>query len=158
MSCLARCVLASVAAGVLLVGHPGTYAAQQPTSGEQEVHYKCDTTGVQLEGVLTTRTFYGPPGFGETPAKDAREKALILKLPKPITVDPIDDVKAHKGSCWGDFPHLAAVQLFIFPEEKAADARKLVGKEVVATGTLREGDAPSEHTKVIMEVKAVDPK
>lgn len=110
----------------------------------------------RLLGVLTARTFYGPPGFGETPAKDTREKALILKLSKPITVDPIDDVKAR--SCFGDFPHLATVQLFIFPEEKAADARKLVGKEVVATGTLREGDAPSEHTKVIMEVKAVDPK
>ena len=114
--------------------------------------------GGSARGGLTTRTFYGPPGFGETPAKDAREKTLILKLAKPITVDPIENVKANKGSCWGDFPHLRAVQLFISPQEKAADARKLVGKQVVAVGTLREGDAPSEHTKVIMEVKTVDPK
>lgn len=111
---------------------------------------------MQLGGVLTARTFYGPPGFGETPAQGAREKALVLKLPKPITVDPTDDVKAR--SCMGDFPHLAAVQPFIFPEAKVADARKLLGKEVVATGTLREGDAPSQHTKVILEVKTVEPK
>jgi len=83
------------------------------------------------------------------------KKTLILKLAKPITVDPIENVKANKGSCWGDFPHLRAVQLFISPQEKAADARKLVGKQVVAVGTLREGNAPSEHTKVIMEVRTV---
>jgi hypothetical protein len=149
----AKCMLAAVVGCALFLGCSGTCAAQQRS---QEEHFKCDTAGVQLQGVLTARTFYGPPGFGETPAQDAREKALILKLPKPITVDPIEDVKAQ--SCWGNFPHLAAVQLFIFPEAKLADARKLVGKEVVATGTLREGDAPSEHTKVILEVKAVEPK
>jgi hypothetical protein len=160
LSYLARCIFVAVAAGAFFLGQPGTSAAQEnTTSGQQpESHYKCDTQGVQLEGLLTTRTFYGPPGFGETPAKDAREKTLILKLAKPITVDPIDNVKANKGSCWGDFPHLRAVQLFISPQDKAADARKLVGKQVVAVGTLREGDAPSEHTKVIMEVKTVDPK
>ena len=159
MSCFARCALAAVVGGALLAAQAGICVAQQNTpGGQQEPHYKCDTGGVQLEGMLTARTFYGPPGFGETPSKDSREKVLILKLAKPITVDPIADVQANKGSCWGDFPHLAAVQLFIFPKEKAADARKLIGKEVVATGTLREGDAPSEHTKVIMEVKTVGPK
>ena len=153
MNSSAKCMLAAVVGGALLLGHSGTCAAQQHS---QEEHFKCDTPGVQLQGELTTRTFYGPPGFGETPAQDAREKALILKLPKAITVDPIEDVKAR--SCWGAFPHLASIQLFIFPEAKLTDARKLVGKEVVATGTLREGDAPSEHTKVIMEVKTVEPK
>jgi hypothetical protein len=108
--------------------------------------------------LLTARTFYAPPGFGETPAKDAREKALILKLAKPITVDPIEDVKANKRSCWGDFPHVRAIQLFILPQEKAKDSRKLVGKQVIAVGTLREGDALSKHTKVIMEVTAIEPK
>jgi hypothetical protein len=151
--------LAAVVGGVLLAAQAGICVAQQNApGGQQEPHYKCDTDGVQLEGRLTARTFYGPPGFGETPSKDAREKVLILKLAKPITVDPIADVKANKGSCWGDFPHLAAVQLFIFPEAKLADAQKLVGKVVVVVGTLREGDAPSQHTKVIMEAKTVDPK
>ena len=159
MSYLARCTFVAVAAGGFFLGQPGTSAAQEnTTSGQQlESHYKCDTQGVQLEGLLTTHTFYGPPGFGETPAKDAREKTLILKLAKPITVDPIENVKANKGSCWGRFPHLRAVQLFISPQE-ATDARKLVGKQVVAVGTLREGDAPGEHTKVILEVKTVYPK
>ena len=159
MSCFARCALSAVVGSVLLVAQLGVCVAQQNTpEGQQEPHHKCDTDGVQLAGILTARIFYGPPGFGETPSEDTRDKVLILKLAKPITVVPIANVEANKGSCWGDFSHLAAVQLFIFPEAKLADARKLVGKEVVAIGTLREGDAPSEHTKVIMEVKAVDLK
>ena len=159
MSYLARCTFFAVAASAFFLGHPGTCVAQQNTiSGQQpESHYKCDTQGVQLEGLLTSRTFYGPPGFGETPAKDAREKTFILKLPKPITVDPIENVDAHKGSCFGNFPHVREVQLFV-PQAKATETRKLVGKRVVSVGTLREGDAPGEHTEVIMEVTTVDPK
>ena len=42
-----------------------------------------------LEGMLTQRTFYGPPGFGETPAKDAREKVYLLKLGRLVTMTPI---------------------------------------------------------------------
>jgi hypothetical protein len=100
---LARCALAAVFAGALLAARPGICVAQQNTAvGQQEPHYKCDTEGVQLEGTLTERTFYGPPEFGETPSKDAREKFLILKLPKPTTVDPIPDEKAR--SCLGDLP------------------------------------------------------
>jgi hypothetical protein len=144
-----------------LLGHQSSRCFAQERAGksqQQEPHYNCDTPGVQLEGTLTQRTFYGPPGFGETPAKDAREKVLILKLAKPITVDPVENVKANQGSCWAAFPHLKEIQLFVFPAEKVSQARKLVGKTAVATGTLHEGDAPSEHTKVVMDVKTIDSK
>jgi hypothetical protein len=152
--------LAATLGVVLFMGHPGARAVQQKTesAAESEPHYKCDTDGVGLEGTLTERTFYGPPGFGETPAKDARERVLILRLPKPVTIDPIEDVKANNGTCWSSFPNLKAIQLLILPLEKATDARKLVGKTVVVVGRLQEGDAPSEHTKVTMDVKKLDPK
>lgn len=150
--------LAGIMVSTVFLGRPSTCRAQQKVAirGFQEIHYRCDTEGIQLKGVLTARTFYGPPGFGETPEKDAREKVLILKLTQPITVDPITD-ESNK-SCWSDFPHLRKIQLFIFPSKRVANARKLVGKIVTAVGTLREGDAPSEHTKVIMEVKTLQPK
>jgi hypothetical protein len=67
-------------------------------------------------------------------------------------------VGANKSSCWGDFPNITKVQLFVFPSDKAGEARKLVGKMVVAEGKLHEGDAPSEHTKVVMDVSTVNPK
>jgi hypothetical protein len=58
----------------------------------------------------------------------------------------------------GDFPNITKVQLFVFPPDKAGEARKLVGKMVVAEGKLHEGDGPSEHTKVVMDVSTVNPK
>jgi len=142
----------------LFAGYPKISAAQAMKAAISEQHYNCDTDGVRLEGLLTERTFYGPPGFGETPAKDAREKQLILKLEKPITVDRLKDVGTNKGSCWGNFPHVTKVQLFVFPADKAGEVQKLVGKMVVAEGKLQEGDAPSEHTKVVMDVSTVNPK
>ena len=72
--CSSAAVLALVAGAVAFMSHPENRAfAQQPAGGKEAI-YKCDTPGIQLEGTLTRRTFYGPPGFGETPAKDAREK------------------------------------------------------------------------------------
>lgn len=157
MRCFTKYDLIACLWGALFLTAPMSYAGtQRAEPGRRgKAHLRCDTPGVQLSGTLTTRTFFGPPGFGETPTKDARERVLILRLPVPITVDPADKLDPRKGSCWGAVPHLAAVQLFIFPEKKLASARKLIGKEVIASGTLREGDAPSEHTKIIMEVRTL---
>jgi hypothetical protein len=136
------------------MGHPENCARAQQ-AGVKEAIYKCDTPGIELEGMLTQRTFYGPPGFGETPAKDAREKVYLLKLERPVTMTPIDDPKAK--TCWDAFPHVREVQLFIAPGSKM-DTSRLLGKAVLATGIIRESDAPSEHTKVTMDVKTLQAK
>lgn len=148
-------VLALVVGAVVFMGHPESRALAQQQAGAKEAIYKCDTPGIQLEGLLTQRTFYGRPGFGETPAKDAREKVYLLKLRRPVTMTPIDDPKAK--TCWDAFPHVREVQLFIPPESKI-DASGFLGKTVLATGTIRESDAPSEHTKVTMDVKTLQGK
>jgi hypothetical protein len=137
------------------MSHPENRVRAQQRAGAKEAIYKCDTPGIQLEGMLTQRTFYGPPGFGETPAKDAREKVYLLKLGRPVTMNPIDDPKAK--TCWDAFHHVREVQLFI-PYESKMDASKLLGKAVLAAGTIRESDAPSEHTKVTMDVKTLQAK
>ena len=153
--CSSSAVLALVVGAVVFMGHPENRACAQQQAGVKEAIYKCDTPGIQLEGVLTQRTFYGPPGYGETPTKDAREKVYLLKLGRPVTMTPIDDPKAK--TCWDAFPHVREVQLFIAPESKM-NASGLLGKTVVATGTIRESDAPSEHTKVTMDVKTLQGK
>jgi hypothetical protein len=68
---------------------------------------------------------------------------------------PIDDPKAK--TCWDAFPHVREVQLFIPPESKI-NASGLLGKVVLTSGTIRESDAPSEHTKVTMDVKTLQAK
>ena len=62
MNCFAGCALAAVVGGVLLVAQLGVCVAQNTP---EEPHYKCDTDGVQLEGmadgadVLRTAWFRG---------------------------------------------------------------------------------------------------
>ncbi len=140
----------------LLAGYLGACAAQQErvTHGEQELSYKCDTAGVQLEGVLIERMSYGPPGFGETPAKDLKDKVLVLRLARPITVEPLQDAEAKNSTSLNTIQHVSQVQLF-FPGTQAAEARKLLGKKVVAVGTLNEAVAPRQYTDVTMDVKTV---
>ncbi len=153
--CSSAAVLALVVGAVVFMGHPEYRVRAQQQAGAKEATYKCDTPGIQLEGMLTQRMFYGPPGFGETPAKDAREKVYLLKLERPVTMNPIDYPKAK--TCWDAFPHVREVQLFIASENKM-NAGRLVGKAVLANGTIRESDAPSEHTKVTMDVKSLQGK
>jgi hypothetical protein len=85
---VAMCALVLVAGAVVFMRHPQNHVhAQQKTgTGIEEAVYKCDTPGIRLEGTLIARMFYGPPGFGETPAKDLHDRVLVLKLAKPITV------------------------------------------------------------------------
>ncbi len=125
-------------------------AGSQSTASGNESVYKYDTRGIKLEGHLIERTFFGPPGFGETPAKDARERVLVLKLNTPITVEPVKIVDPEDIA-----RHIAEVQLFFLPRNRATEARKLLGKTVVVVGTMNEATAPSEHLKVSMSVETI---
>ncbi len=134
-----------------------SYSSQMETGRmEHEAVYKCETKGVQLKGRLTERTFYGPPGFGETPTRDIREKALILRLAEPITAEPADNAEARDSTCLEVYRNVREVQLW--SHSLALNARKLLGKIVVAVGTLDEDPAPSMHTNVTMEVDSIRPR
>ena len=132
--------------------------AQQPTGTrtEHEAVYRCDTPGIQLEGTLAERMFYGPPGFGETPAKDLHDKVLVLKLANPITVEPIHNAEAKNSTSLSTLKHVRQIQLFFGDSRSSeADARKLLGRHVVAVGSLKEATVPRQYTDVTMDVKAL---
>ncbi|MBZ5644615.1 MAG: DUF4431 domain-containing protein [Acidobacteriia bacterium] len=114
---------------------------------------KCQTDGVRLEGKLTDRTFYGPPGLG----KDTHEKAFLLDLISPITVEPSDSATADGSTCSRTFRHVRQVQLFFDPS-KNSEAQKILGKVVAAVGLLDEAHLPSQHTDVIMDVETLSAK
>lgn len=159
--CLAVVVLALVVGTIVFMGYPENHvrAQQQTGTGVDEAIYKCDTPGIQLEGTLTQRTFYGPPGFGETPAKDLHDKVLVLKLAKPITVAPIEGAEAKNSTNLSTFKHVRQIQLFFGGSRSAeTDARKLLDKSVVAVGNLDEATAPRQYTEVTMDVKTLQAK
>jgi len=149
-----------LAVGGLAFANGITFASKPQSSNTKapERIFKFDTPNVKLEGTLSERVFYGPPGFGETPDKDAREKVFVLTLEQPITAVPIEDAETKGSSSLSIHRNVRAVQLFIFPSAKREQARMLIGKTVVAIGTLDEATAPSEHLEVSMRVEALNPK
>ncbi len=82
-----KCLFATMGVAVLLIFHLGICAAQQKTASGSSSSYRYDTPGIRLEGILTERKVYGPPGYGETPAKDECNTILVLKLPHAINVE-----------------------------------------------------------------------
>lgn len=125
------------------------------TTPASSYHY--DLPDMRLEGTLNERKVYGPPGYGETPAKDERTTILILKLPNAITVEPLADAKGKDSPSLDTARHIHEIQLFI-GRSRIAETRKLLGKEVVAVGTLNEAVAPSQYTKVWLDTRTLTAK
>ena len=154
MSCVARCVLASLVASALAIGCPDASLAQQKAGARFEASYKYDKPGVQLDGVLTERKVYGPPGYGETPAKDTRTTILVLKLARPISVEPPPNAEANGSANLDGAKNVREVQLFI-SHSLSLNSKELVGRSVAVTGTLNESITASQYTKVWLEVKTL---
>jgi len=159
LSCFVKYFLITVTGSALFLGHPGSCVVQQKNTRrpEHEAIYKYETPGVQLEGTLIKRKVYGPPGYGETPAKDVRATILVLKLSHGISVKPAVNAEATGSASLDTAKNIREVQLFINTSQKM-DARKLVGRVVTATGTLNESITASQYTKVYLDVKTLDPK
>jgi hypothetical protein len=121
----------------------------------QQPSYRYDTAGITLQGTLIERKVYGPPGYGETPAQDAHETILILKLRRPISVEPAANADGSGTPNLDPVNNVREVQLFI-SRSQAADPRKFLGATVIATGTLNESITASQRTKVWLDVKAIN--
>ena len=149
--------LAALGAAALFMGHLGACAAQQKVASGTAPVYQYDSAGIRLEGTLTERKVYGPPGYGETPAKDERDTILVLKLSQAISVQPTANAQANGSASLDPQKNVQEVQLFV-DRSQTAEAHKLLGKVVVAVGTLNEAAAPSQYTKVWLDTKTLNPK
>lgn len=99
---------------------------------------------VTLTGTITRQMGYGPPGFGEDPAHDAKERYWRLDLEKPICTngsgkdDP--NMQAEKN-----IRHLEIVYMNGYPT-----GGNWVGHRVSITGTLFHGFTGHHHTRVLI--------
>jgi hypothetical protein len=154
-----RRILVGVTLLVLFMGCRTDCFAQQKAAVKtiHKLIYRYDTPGIHLEGRLVSRKVYGPPGYGETPAEDARNTILILKLSHAITVKPLPDAKAKNSSSLGTAANIHEVQLFVYRID-TAEVHKSIGKIVVVVGTLHEAVAPSQYTKVSLDLDTLSLK
>lgn len=102
---------------------------------------------VSLKGTLVRKTFPGPPNYESVSKGDAAETYWLLRLAQPICVD----ANTKEPDLGGPHTDLRLIQLVVKPQvykNKAA----LVGKSVVASGTLFEAITGHHHTPVLLTV------
>ncbi|CAN5187742.1 hypothetical protein BH11PSE11_BH11PSE11_19770 [soil metagenome] len=102
---------------------------------------------VSLEGRVSLRKFYGPPGYGESPKTDARETQAVLILDKPVCTlaGQEDYAEAETGQKQITLGGAAGIKLAAFS-----------GKRVVARGTLFHAHTGHHHTPVLLSVQTIE--
>jgi hypothetical protein len=146
---------AAAVGGVIFLFNPQLNNAQQKGSNaaKQQRCLQYDTPGVQLTGTLRTRKVFGPPGYGETPARDQRTTILILKFKHSVCVDPTADAETARSANLDHADNVREMQLFM-NESQAAIARRLNGRAVAVNGTLNESITAGQYTKVWLDAKS----
>jgi hypothetical protein len=102
---------------------------------------------VKVEGKLTRKTFPGPPNYESVRKGDRPETYWLLDLERPVCID--QDPKNTDFN--GAQKDIRLVQLVIDPEMYKEHAG-LIGKRVVATGTLFGAITGHHHTPVLLNV------
>jgi hypothetical protein len=110
----------------------------------KQVHYEPEK--VALTGKVVLRTFYGPPGYGESPKTDSRESQYILLLDRSIDVLGSPDFEAEHG--------VKQITLVVF-DFKSTPVRPWLHKRVTIEGKLFHAISGHHHTRVLIEVSTI---
>lgn len=108
-----------------------------------------DPHGVTITGVLEERTYPGPPGYGETPEQDVREKGYYVVPDQPLcTLSDGEYNDARRG--------VELVQM-VFVNGRDAAARPFLGRRVAATGALFVAVWGHHHAPILLRVQRIVP-
>jgi hypothetical protein len=104
-----------------------------------------------LSGTVFSRIYFGPPGYGETPAQDARERAVLLLLDAPICVTASAHPEADNNSFERNviLIQLAAVHV------KQELLERAQGQRVTVRGALYHALTGHHRTPVLVDVYSV---
>jgi hypothetical protein len=110
-----------------------------------------EPTVVQLTGTVTRKTFPGPPNYESIKRGDQPETYWLLELQRPACVD-----HGNPGNLTDQAKKdIRRIQLVFSGKDAYAKYQRLLGKRVVATGTLY-GSATGHHkTPVLLQVNTL---
>lgn len=95
-----------------------------------------------LVGTVTAETFYGPPGYGESPGTDSKERQAILHLAHPLCTIGSDEDPAERDQ----------VRVTLVPIDNLS-LREFVGKMVTVRGSLFHAITGHHHTEVLIAIR-----
>ncbi len=111
--------------------------------------FKYEPEIVRLYGRVVEKTFYGPPGYGENPKADSKEKQYILILKTPIEVDSNVENQIEKNV------HEVTIVALDFTK---IPVKKYINKSVMVEGTLFHGFTGHHNTTILITVSKLIPQ
>jgi hypothetical protein len=102
-------------------------------------------TDTTLTGRLASREYYGPPGFGEHPATDRRERQVVLMLDKPLCVERSADGydEAERGQ----------ISVTMVPMGAELQLSTYLNRHVRVQGKLFHASTGHHHTPLLLELE-----
>ena len=108
---------------------------------------------VTIQGSVSLKPAFGPPGFGEDPKHDAREDYLALILDSSVCVAA--GPKPHNDDVAED--NIRTMQLVFSSGEAFQHAKQWSGKQISVTGSLYHEFTGHHHTTVLLKVNEIGP-
>ena len=107
-----------------------------------------DDSSITLSGTVFSRIYFGPPGYGENPASDAREGALLLLLDAPICVKESSHPELDNNAFEGNVILIQLAAVHVDP----SSLKRAEGKRATVRGSLYHRLTGHHRTPVLMDV------
>lgn len=129
-------------------GNPKSGQEELTAMPENALEYNYEPEISTLSGTLTSRIYWGPPGYGEDTTVDEKEQAYILVLSKGI------DMKAPKKDLSDGYNAAIhnVMKVQIVPQNLIDE---YLNKPVTVTGTLFGAQTGHHHSDVLMDLKTI---
>jgi Domain of unknown function (DUF4431) len=106
---------------------------------------------ITIQGTVSLKSAYGPPGFGEDPKHDAREDYLALTLDAPVCMKASSEPHTDDVS----ETQIKATQLVFRNGEAFKQTKQWIGKRMSVIGSLFHGITGHHHTTVLLKMKEI---
>jgi hypothetical protein len=101
-----------------------------------------------IHGTLSSKVYWGPPGYGEDTTADEKENVYLLVLEKGINIQaPKKDLSDGYNAAINNVMQLQLLN------QQSLDA--YLNKNVTITGTLFGAQTGHHHTDVLLDVKTI---
>lgn len=126
--------------------------AKTTTDANQREYYYSDKA-VNLKGTLKIESYYGPPGYGETPEIDTRQECYVLHLDHSINLNA-EVSNNQEGEFERTLLNVEKIQL------TASDIKlgNFVNKHIQVSGSFFPAHTGYHRTDVLMDVSKVNSK
>ena len=133
-------------AALVLAFHASAIAAAPAIHPAVEPSSSClsfDDPSISLSGTIFSRIYFGPPGYGLSPQRDVRERAMLLLLDAPLCVQ-----ENSQGSFEGNVIVVQLAAVSVSPNIFA----NAEGHRVTVRGSLFHSLTGHHRTAVLMDV------